>query len=907
MQHRSIGAGIAALLAATAAAAGGGEVSLHAQAAAAAPAAFSTLHGLNLNPAQKAAAGYTRMDNTLARIAQQAATLPKPQLLGRLQASVAGPRFNLREPLAVPDVLADIQLSGDGAALEQQLRRLGAQHLSRFSNLISAFIPADRLKDAAALDGVRFMRAPRARARTGSITTQGDFVQHSDLVRASTAVPGLTGAGIAVGVLSDSFACTSAVKSYQDDIASGDLPADVQILSEYNATLAGVPSPGSSCDGATDEGRAMAQIVWDVAPGTRLKFYTAFNGEADFANGILALAGAGAKVITDDVGYLDEPVFQDGILAQAVDQVTALGVAYFSSAGNSARQSYEADYKDSGTVGASGADNAGEKLMAFTSTDGKTTQNWLPFSVPAGFSEQSVQILEWDQPYVTGAPDSHGASSALDICVTDATGKVISGGCSGANPVGGDPVSLTGLVTDGSTTAYGLQVGVVGGSAVPHHIKIIFQDDGSGTQAAAAFATYSPTIQGHPGAAGAAAVGASYFRANPVCLPALYPAYTLEDYSSAGGDPILFDLNGTRLASPLTRQKPDFVAPDGGNTTFFAEQIGARDATVPQCRNAAGSWNFFGTSAAAPHAAGVAALLMQAMPAATPDRIRKVLGDTAIVGMALADGSVPGVVNFGTGHGFIQADQALAAIVPRVLSLSGRTLAFGDQRVGTTSTRQAVTLSNGGGFPTTINSIAGSGDFSLGNDCPMAPATLAPHASCTVQVAAAPTVTGARSGSVIISSDAASSPDSIALTANGVQSKALLAPKSVDFGEVTQGASTRSSPFTKGTQQVSLVNVGTAPLNIGGISSGDPSFIQANNCPPALAAGASCTIRVDFSPAAAKPYSSQLSLASDGAADGDSQVALSGTGTPASSGGAFGLCLLLPGFGAAALRRRKRG
>ena len=85
-----------------------------------------------------------------------------------------------------------------------------------------------------------------------------------------------------------------------------------------------------------DEGRAMLQIVHDVAPGASLAFYTAVNSEADFANGIGKLAasvasgGAGAKVIADDVGYFDEPFFQDGIVAQAIDAVEAQGVAYFS-------------------------------------------------------------------------------------------------------------------------------------------------------------------------------------------------------------------------------------------------------------------------------------------------------------------------------------------------------------------------------------------------------------------------------------------------------------------------------------------------------------------------------------------------------------------------------------------------
>jgi len=755
-----------------------------------------------LTAAAKSSAGYAKVDNTLAAISEQASSLPKAQLMSALPASQPRVRFNIATPQVVPGVLVDILVQGNAAAVKSQLQQLNVQHLSAFSNLISGWLPVDRIKDAAALQNVKFIRTSRAQTRTGSITSQGDFLQHSDLLRASTQVPGLTGAGITVGVLSDSFGCVTTPTSEAGDIATGDLPAGTQVLEEYDATLS---TPGAPpCDGATDEGRAIGQMVYDVAPGTNIKFYTAFNGEADFANGIVALQAAGAQVIDDDVGYFDEPTYQDGIVAQAINQVAALGVAYFSSAGNSGRQAFEASWVDSGTVGAAGADNAGEKLMSFTSVDGKTTQNFLPLSVPSGFQEQSLQILQWDQPYTTGAPNSGGNTSSLDICLTDSTGAVISGGCSGATPVGTDSVAITGLDTDGKTTAYGVQVGLVGGTPPPNKIKIIFADDGGGSQADPAFATYSATIQGHPGAAGANAVGASYFRANPVCLPAVYPNFTVEAYSSAGGDPILFDVNGVPQTA-VVRQKPNFVAPDGGNTTFFAEILGARGDSILQCENAPGTWNFFGTSAAGPHAAGIAALLMQAQPNATPALITQALQNSALLNMAAVDpasgAAVPQTaVNFDTGYGFVQADAALAQVLPVV----------------------------------------------------------------------------------------------------------TLTPSSLNLGIVQQGGSS-SSQVVPPTNTVTLSNTGGAPLVIAKISTGDPAFTETDNCPASLAPGANCTITVTFSPTAVQPYSSTLTLTATGNMLGATQVALSGTGVVNNSGGgAFGPWLLLPGFAAFLIRRRKR-
>ena len=124
----------------------------------------------------------------------------------------------------------------------------------------------------------------------------------------------VNGSGITVGVLSDSFNDLGGAAA---DEADGALPpaSDIDVLQD-------LPSGGS------DEGRAMMQIVHDIAPGADLAFYTAFGGEQSFADGILALAAAGAKVIVDDVYYSDEPFFQNGVVAQAIQTVEAEGVTH---------------------------------------------------------------------------------------------------------------------------------------------------------------------------------------------------------------------------------------------------------------------------------------------------------------------------------------------------------------------------------------------------------------------------------------------------------------------------------------------------------------------------------------------------------------------------------------------------
>src|SRR4029077_9091478 len=143
----------------------------------------------------------------------------------------------------------------------------------------------------------------------------------------------------------------------------------------------------------------------------------AVNSEADFANGILKLAsatssgGAGAKVIADDVGYFDEPFFQDGLIAQAIDTVAGQGVAYFSAAGNDSNIAYDNTAPKFNIAGT--GSQTGEMLLDFDAS-GNTSAPALTVSVPALVPGEFIAaIVEWDQPYVTGAPGSPGASSEI--------------------------------------------------------------------------------------------------------------------------------------------------------------------------------------------------------------------------------------------------------------------------------------------------------------------------------------------------------------------------------------------------------------------------------------------------------------------------------------------------------------
>jgi hypothetical protein len=284
--------------------------------------------------------------------------------------------------------------------------------------------------------------------------------------------------------------------------------------------------------------------------------------------------------------------------------------------------------------------------------------------------------------------------------------------CSGPNASGADPYQILIIGNPASAAGntaqetFGIVVGLADGTAAPGRIKVVVEDDGAGSTINA-FATNSATLQGHPGAAGAVAVGAAFYVNTPAC--GTTPA-GLEDFSARGGDPILFDVSGSRLATPQVRQKPDLVGPDGVNDTFLGYQpASTMFVTTPTgCANNAAYPNFFGTSAATPHVASIAALMLQANPALTPAQISTALRSSALP-MATPSPNVD------DGYGFVQADAALAAmpqVVPAapVLTLASSSITVGGSTTITWSSVNATGCTASGSWS---GALAASGSQSV--------------------------------------------------------------------------------------------------------------------------------------------------------------------------------------------------
>ena len=199
--------------------------------------------------------------------------------------------------------------------------------ISREMSLVQCQLPYHQISNLAGNEFVHFIRLPSyAMTRSGLVNSQGDSVHRCSDVRS---IFGYTGSGRKVGVISDG------INGIATSQASGDIP------SSYEAQSA--RSDGDLNAGA--EGLAMMEIVYDLAPGAALAFSNP-ETSAEMINAIDILDSTfHCNVICDDIGFSDEPFFEDGPIVTRINQAVTNGALYASAAGNAADQNYhESDY-----------------------------------------------------------------------------------------------------------------------------------------------------------------------------------------------------------------------------------------------------------------------------------------------------------------------------------------------------------------------------------------------------------------------------------------------------------------------------------------------------------------------------------------------------------------------------------
>lgn len=512
--------------------------------------------------------------------------------------------------------ITDVAARGDVKAVQEADGAMTARQMDVDNN---------RQPETKAQKEARVARETREalEARAGAIDSEGDRAHNADTARSDI---GVTGIGVKICALSDG------VDSLEASQAAGELPF-VDVL------------PGQANSGGffiEDEGTAMLEIIHDVAPNAELGFATAFRGDASFAENIRALRfDAGCDIIVDDVVYFAEPYFQDGIIAQAVNDVIADGALYFSSAGNEGNTAdgtaghWEGDYVNSGQLVGKFAG------YAHDFDPGPGTQIFEPLS---NESAGAPVLLNWADPQGASAND-------YDLYILDSAGNVRG---ASQNYQTGTQNPYERLDVPSGTN---LKIAVVKFSGEDRYFSLSALRGRFKDQAATglkAFVTPGVTF-GHSAASGAFSVAAAPAKdplpfdletgdpANPAGpFPNAFDATSKwERFTSDGPRKVFFQADGTPVTpgdfsatGGEVRQKPDITAADGVRTSV------------------SGFDPFYGTSAAAPHAAAIAGLVLSGNPGIDPAEVRDALISTAI---DLGEPGVDGV----TGHGVILADSVL--------------------------------------------------------------------------------------------------------------------------------------------------------------------------------------------------------------------------------------------------------
>ena len=457
---------------------------------------------------------------------------------------------------------------GDTEIAELAARESEIQLVNQYLRVVQARVPFDRLEEIAMLPFVRQVSAPRyGRPRVGSVTTEADAILRSDVIRQL----GLDGSGVRVGVISDG------VNGKASSQASGDLP---DTIAEFGSCTP-EPSNFAQCDpglGCT-EGTALLEIIHDIAPGAQLGFGSGLTS-LEFIQRVDELVNNfNADIIVDDVGFGGEPFFADGEVAQAVAAV-ADQVVFVSAAGNGAFNHYEAGYQP--------VLFQGSNFHNFGAVAGQGFDVTMSVTILPG--QFVVPLLQWNDPF-------GGSANDYDLLLLNEQGTdLLCPECASTGFQAGTQDPIEALCYFNSTGSLQLgQVAVTRASGVNKRMEMFLRGGAFPLE----HVILEGSIVGHPGLPNVLAVGA---------IDAADPGHDeIEFYSSQGPSRIDFP-------TIQTRQKPDITALDGVSVTG----AGGFPTVV------------FGTSAAAPQVAGIAALLKQAAPTENSVAIRAALKDSAI-------------------------------------------------------------------------------------------------------------------------------------------------------------------------------------------------------------------------------------------------------------------------------------
>ncbi len=496
----------------------------------------------------------------------------------------------------------------------------------------------------------------------GAIIQLSDPTQDYDATAIGTttaqAAYGLDGSGVIVGVISGGF---NTLGGMAQDIANNDLPSATTVLSD-------AASPNS------DEGREMAQLIHQGAPGAAILFAQEGSGDEGMAQAVDELVQHHAKVIVDDVEVLSEAFWQPGgPLDQAIDAAAAQGVVFLTAAGNSGSGYYTSPF----SLAAADLPGGIGQTYAVSFDGGEGVEQYLQ-KVTVGNDGDHSFALQWDQPR---GQSSYSLTLHVLRLEADGSFEEVGRAVPLTNGVAGEITHFSGsgtfyiAITSATASAAGLLEYKINNNG--RFVSISGSTTGD---------VYGD-ISGHRLNPNEITVGEASYKDTPAFGDASPTNLPSSDY---GPGAYLFDASGQRLASPAILGKPDVTAAVGSATDV--------SGTLQP---------FSGTSAAAPNVAAAVALMLQANPNLTPAQIEAALQASAYP-----------MAGSAAGAGLVQADQAVALVMtPYVTAVSvtpsvtGAPLHAGDTLTVTLTANTALTAAVTAGLPTVSLSDGGTATF----------------------------------------------------------------------------------------------------------------------------------------------------------------------------------------------------
>jgi len=474
------------------------------------------------------------------------------------------------------DTMVDIAVTEVTEDVLALLERVGAQvlHASVYYRTIRARLPLGTIETVAEHPDVHRIQ-PGLPARINKVNTSQGVTSHNvSFVRDTL---GAKGAGVKIGVISDS-ASQSSILNRQ---ATGDLGTVAYIVNQQGA--------------GSDEGTAMMEIVYDMAPESEIIFATGTKSPAQMGENIRELARAGCSVIVDDIGWSSEsPLHDTSPISDAVADVTKNGtgsVVYVSSAGNSysLRSGFPTVWRGAYKEIAGGGSNsahfhdwgAGSSLLRIRGT-----------------ARPAAILLWWSDPLTASSND-------YDLYLANSNGDIVALSEFEQSGNGDEPIEFISLSNSNlrfDTNDYYVAVNRFGATSQPRYLYLMLFDGSSNCYFD--LGTDGSTF-GHPTTRGAIGVGAVQARSGGGSYETT-PASSLrtETFSSDGPARLFYGANGNTPITPgnlltggITRKTPILSGADGVSTA------------TP------GFSTFFGTSAAAPHVAALIGLVKSAVSA----------------------------------------------------------------------------------------------------------------------------------------------------------------------------------------------------------------------------------------------------------------------------------------------------